>query len=163
MIKYRKYLIVLMIIAASLISVKGTLAYFTTYTRVKGVKPVILSEKTQFKEEDISGNKHVIITCDKDSDPIFVRIRAYASEAIFDLLEYDFEEGKWVDTGDGWYEYTDVLMAGESAVMDIKIDTTVIENSQFNVVVVYEYIPAIADGNGGYIKDWDANWTGGGD
>ena len=156
----RNILIIFMIIAVCLISVPSAMAYFTTYARVKGTKPIKLKEVVRFKEEDISGNKHVVMTADADSDPIYVRVRAYASEEIMDLLTYKYTDGQWTES-DGWYEYYKVLNAGESAVMDIEIDKTDIENEQFNVVVVYEYIPAISDGNGGYVKDWDAEWTGG--
>ena len=157
----KKILITFMIIAVFLISVPSAMAYFTTYARVKGTKPVKLKEVVEFKEEDTSGNKHVVITANADSDPIYVRLRAYSSSEIMSLLKYKYTEGQWTEV-DGWYEYYQVLKAGESAVMDIEINKTNIENAQFNVVVVYEYIPAISDGNGGYVKDWDAEWTGGG-
>jgi len=160
--RIRNIIIIFMIIAACMISVPSAMAYFTTYARVKGTKPVVLKEVVRFKEEDIGGNKRVTIKADSDSDPIFVRVRAYASEEIADLIEYSYASGEWKMTSDGWYEYSKVLMANEEASMDILVDKTNIEASQFNVVVVYEYIPAISDGNGGYVKDWNANWTGGG-
>ena len=160
--RIRNILVIFMIIAACVIAVPETMAYFTTYARVKGSKPVVLKEVVKFKEEEIGGNKRVVIKADSDSDPIYVRIRAYASEEIADLIEYDYESGEWRMTSDGWYEYYKVLMPDEEASMDILVDKLNLEVQQFNVVVVYEYIPAISDGNGGYVKDWNAEWTGGG-
>ena len=158
-----KMILLLMIVLTFMISVPKTLAYFSTYVQAKGTVPVALKEVVKFKEDDISGNKRVTITADTDSDPIFVRVKAYASSEIMDLLEYKYSDGEWTET-DGWYEYNKVLLAGESAVIDIEINKVDIELKQFNVVVVYEYIPAISDGNGGYIKDWAADWeTGGND
>ena len=159
--KNRNILIIFMIIAVCLISVPSAMAYFTTYARVKGTKPVSLKEVVRLKEEEISGNKRVTIRADRDSDPVFVRVRAYASAEIEGLMDYVYESGEWNETADGWFEYRKVLMPGEEATMDIEIDKLNLEMTQFNVIVVYEYIPAISDGNGGYVKDWDAEWTGG--
>ena len=160
--KKNKLILLLMIVLTFMISVPKTLAYFSTYTQVKGTAPVVLKEVVYFHEEDVGGNKRVVIKADSDSDPIYVRIRAYASSEIEDLIMYVFEQGEWKLTSDGWYEYNSVLMANDEATMDIEIDKINIEMTQFNVVVVYEYIPAIDDGNGGYTKDWTADWTSGG-
>ena len=160
--KKNKLILLLMVALAFMIGVPKTLAYFSTYVQVKGTAPVVLKEVVEFKEEDIGGNKRVVIKADSDSDPIYVRIRAYASSEIADLISYIYETGEWKMTADGWYEYQQVLMAGDEAWMDIEIDKINIELTQFNVIVVYEYIPAISDGNGGYVKDWTAGWTGGG-
>ena len=161
--KKNKLILLLMVTLALMISVPKTLAYFSTYVQAKGAAPVVLKEVVEFKEEKIGGNKRVVIKADSDSDPIYVRIRAYASSEIFDLIDFVFEEGEWRMTTDGWYEYYKVLMAGEEASMDIEIEKASIELSQFNVIVVYEYIPAISDGEGGYVKDWSVGWTTGGD
>lgn len=161
--KKNKLILLLMIMLTFMISIPKTLAYFTTYTKAKGTAPVMLREVVEFKEENIGGNKRVVIRANKDSDPIYVRIRAYASSEIEDLMRYVFEDGEWKMTSDGWYEYQKVLMAGDEAGMDIEIEKVNIELAQFNVIVVYEYIPAISDGKGGYVKDWTANWTGGND
>ena len=79
-----------------------------------------------------------------------------------DVLYYNYTEGDWKLTGDGWYEYQKVLMPGEEAVIDIEVDKLGLEMAQFNVVAVYEYIPAISDGSGGYVADWSVGWTEGG-
>lgn len=162
MSRKNRFILIAMLLLTFIINVPRTLAYFTTYTQVKGSVPVALKEGIIFLEQNIGGNKRISVTANADSDPIFVRVRAYASEEIMDRLDYVYDRNEWTMTNDGWYEYSSVLRANETASLDIEIDKINITMSQFNVIVVYEYIPALSDGQGGYIKDWDAGWTLGG-
>ena len=163
MTKNKKLLLLIMLACVMFISVPKAFAYFSTYTEVSGSKPVILKEKSGFKEINVNGNKHIVITAADDSDAIYVRVKIFADDMIWNVMNVDYDSSKWTKNGE-WYEYNEVLWPGDDgAVMDISVDTTVIELPQFNVIVVYEYIPALSDGNGGYIKDWTVGWIGGGD
>ena len=164
-------IIAVMILMTAMISVPSTLAYFTAYTRIKGTVSVVLNETCDFKEEkgkdpedkddDTYYDKIVTITAGEDSDPIFVRVRAFASSEIQERLEY-VTKGEWTES-DGWYVYNDVLYANDKAVMRILIDKINLDEETFNVSVVYEYIPAIVNENGEFVPDWNATWTGGGE
>ena len=162
MIKQRKTCIVFIALAVlvALVSVPSALAYFTTYTRIKGSSSVVLGETVTFNElETGTGDKHVTISVDEDSDPVFVRVGIFASGEITNRMTV---EGTW-EFADGWYTYGQVLKGGETAEMNILINKTDLETEEFNVVVVYEYIPAIVNDAGEFVPDWDAEWTGGGE
>ena len=162
MTKLKKMIMGLMLVSVMFMSIPKALAYFSTYTEASGTLSLRLKEIVGFKEVNVNGNKHIVITASDDSDPIFIRVKIFADDAILNVMSVDYDSSKWTYDGE-WYECSEVMMAGETAVMDISVDTAVIELAQFNVVVIYEYIPAISDGNGGWVKDWTHQWTGGGD
>ena len=156
MSKRKLIIFALMVIMTLAISVSGTFAYFSTYTRVDGTAPIELGEKTKFKEEEVEGGKHVIITALDDSDPVYVRVKAFAFEEILEQLEYTGEH--WTKDGD-WYYYDLPLHAGESAVIDITLkEDAEIEAEEFNIIVVYEFIPATLGADGQLYADWNADW-----
>ncbi|MBR2578005.1 MAG: hypothetical protein IKE38_03640, partial [Erysipelotrichaceae bacterium] len=162
MSKKKQMIFVLMIITALAITVSSTLAFFSTYTRVKGTAPIGLSESSKFKETEIEGGKHVVITCLDGSDPIYVRVKAFAFEEILEQLEYKGDN--WTKDGD-WYYYdlplrTDKTEAEKQAVIDIVLkEDAQIDLETFNIIVVYEFIPASVDTNGNLYPDWTAVWT----
>lgn len=147
----------LVILAAAVVlimalTLPAALGYFSTYVRIPGTKTVHLSDGDKMKEENVSGSKHVVITADEDSDPIFVRVKAFAPTDIEDKLVY---EGKgWTKGADGWWYYDEPLSKGGSAAIDISLPDIEIDKATFNVVVLHEYVPAIPDGRGGLTADW---------
>ena len=165
-------------------SVPSALAYFTTYVSAKGEKEVVLKDRTTIDEPEFSNfMKTVKITADEDSEPVFVRARAYKPEDIGIL--YVDDSGTWRYDNDGWCYYADPISKGKSAEeFNIKIGTlnenespmditglTVIgkepadgtlynipgtgkDGDNFNVVVVYEYTPVLYDDDGNAYADW---------
>ena len=151
MTKRKTLLVSIVTVLMLLVTITPALAYFTTYVRVPGEKPVHLGEKVRIKE-DGEDFKHVVLTADEDSDPVFVRIAVFAPTEIEKVLEI---EGKnWKKNG-YYYEYELPLYAGESAEINIKIpDGTEIDRETFDVVVLYEYVPALMDADGNLYADW---------
>ena len=135
------------------LSVPAALGYFTTYVRVPGSKTLSLSDGTKMKEENVSGKKHVVITADEDSDPVFVRVIAYAPTDIEKKLV--FEGDGWNKGDDGWWYYGQPLSKGQSAAIDISLPEIEIDKTDFNVVVMHEYVPAVPDGDGGLTAYWE--------
>lgn len=165
-------------------SVPNALAYFTTYVTAKGEKEVVLKDRTTIDEPEFSNfMKTVKITADADSEPVFVRARAYKPEDVGIL--YVDGSGKWSYKDDGWCYYADPISKGASAEeFNIKIGTlkqnespmdqtglsvigkepadgtiynipgTGKDGDNFNVVVVYEYTPVLYDDDGVAYADW---------
>ena len=142
---------VLMILA---VSVPDALAYFTTYARVKGSGQIHLFEQVDFQEgpsED--GNKLITLTVDEESGDVFVRVLAFATDDILKRLSYKNVD-EWSEEEDrncNIYEYNRALSAGESVTLELIVDTKDLEAESFNVVVIYEYVPAI-----GETPDWNS-------
>lgn len=151
MTKRRTLLASIVAVLALLFTITPVLAYFSTYVRVPGEKPVQLGEKVRIKE-DGEEFKHVVLTADEDSDPVFVRIAVYAPKEIEKVLTIEGEN--WKKNGE-YYEYELPLHGGESAEITIKIpDGTEINRDTFDVVVLYEYVPALMDADGKLYADW---------
>ena len=157
--KTKLIMLMVMVIAVLDITVNETLAYFTTYTRVKGSAELSLQESTRIKEEDVDGGKHVVITAADDSDPIFVRVKAIAIEEVLSQLVYSGERWSEEDE-DGWRYYELPLNGGESATIDINLkEDAELDLDKFNLIVVYEFIPAKLDSEGNLTADWEnGNW-----
>lgn len=134
-------------------------AYFTTYTDAAGGYTLELGDKTTITEEEPTNwTKHVVITSQEDSQPVYVRARAFCGSD-YELL-YSDGSGKWSPSDDGYYYYSDILNAGESTEMlDIKIENIpeeVKNGDNFNVVVIYETTPVRYREDGTPYADWSA-------
>ena len=157
-------LAVLLVLA---LAVPAASAYFTTYVRVPGSKTVHLSDGTEFDETQTEGGgKHVVITADEDSDPVFVRVLIMAPEDVLDALVITNggESGSWEDKGDfgsdgcsGYWYFSEPIKDGETAEMNIDLpEGFQYDGDSFNVVVLHEYVPAEPDENGGLTANWDS-------
>lgn len=138
-------------------------AYFTTYASAKGGHTIELGYETTIQEGFDSWTKHVKIqNTEEDSQPIYVRARAYCGDNYkLDYFSESSEDGgSWVDGKDGWYYYTKPVAAGEdTSVLDVIIADIPEDSDEFNVVVVYESTPVIYDENGNPYP-WDkVDWT----
>ena len=152
----KKSRMILTVLAAALIvtvSIGTALAYFTTYTMISGKAPVDAGPTTTI-EEFYDGSKHVIIhNTSEDGVAVFVRARAYS------IYELSYSGACWTKKGEYW-EYGSVVEAGEDAgelVIAINgVPKADMENmlQHFNVVVVYEAVPARYDENGEPYADW---------
>lgn len=132
-------------------------AYFTTYTDAAGGYTLELGDKTTVSENFSSWTKQVSITSREDSQPVYVRARAFCGSEY--TLVYSGSE-KWSPNSDGYYYYSDILNAGESTeILDVKIENIpedVKNGDNFNVVVIYETTPVRYREDGTPYADWSA-------
>ena len=64
-------------------------AYFTTYTEAAGGYTVHLGDRTEITEEFTNWTKHVVITSEEDSEPVYIRVRAFCGSRY--TLQYSGE------------------------------------------------------------------------
>lgn len=157
--------IVLTLSAAGMIALAGlnsANAYFTTYAEASGGFPLELGDITVIEEEVSDWTKHFVVESSADSQPVYIRARAFSGSAY--NLEYSNPEegeegagpGTWSLGEDGFYYYSDIVNASEkTSELLIKItnppqDVTV----KFNVVVIYESTPVQYHEDGSPYADW---------
>ena len=158
----KKLNICLALLAVLLILPAGVgkaMAYFTTYTHARGGYTIELSDQTTTHIDESFSNwtKRVTISNDEDSQPVYVRAKAF-SGSIYQL-NYSSATGKWAVNGssDGFYYYSDILNPGDrSEELLVKIENVPegTDEASFNVTVIYEYTPVRYDDNGNPYADW---------
>lgn len=134
-------------------------AYFTTYTEARGGVTLSLGSTTSIEEKVIDKTKQVQIVNEAGSQPVYVRVKAFAGSAY--TLTYTSEgAAAWLPGSDGYYYYNRILSGGEATdVLRIEIGGLPEdpgEDETFNVAVVYESVPVIYDQNG---FPREADWT----
>ena len=153
----KKHLIlaVLAIVLVLCASIGTTLSYFTTYSDAKGGYVIHLSPRTEITE-DVDGNiKKIQILNNGLSDedtgsfPIFVRVKVFNGT---DCTTESVNSAGWeYSAEDGYYYYQNVIYAGErTAFLNIEVKATesAAAGDVIDVIVVYEYVPAVFDSNG---------------
>ena len=131
-------------------------AYFTTYALVRGGFPIKVGDRTEITETFSNWTKHLQITNEAGSEPVYVRAKAFCGDAY--TLEYVDESGKWSLGEDGFYYYSDIVNGGETTeelqvkILDVPVDIK--DPLEFNVVVVYESTPVQYDADGNPYADW---------
>lgn len=132
-------------------------AYFTTYANASGGYTLSLGDKTTVSENFSSWTKHVVITSQADSKPVYVRAKAFCGSD-YELV-YSGSD-KWSPNSDGYYYYSDILNGGDSTdALDVKIENIpeeVKNGDSFNVVVIYETTPVRYHEDGTPYADWTA-------
>ena len=155
--KIRRLLIAALAVLTLAVSVPSALSYFSTYTRVEGERPIKLGEKVNVEESGDGSVKHIKLTADEESSPVFVRLAIFVPTSVEPYLVYE-DEG-WTKRGN-YYEYDTVLFAGQSAEFEVKLqDDAPIERDSFDLIVIYEYTPAMLDDAGDYYADWSLNYS----
>ncbi len=155
--KRRQILLTVLAVALVLsVSIGGAWAYLTARTSAKGGITVNAGPTTDITEPDVSSwVKHVVITNDEDSSPVFVRARGYAGQ----LYTLTYSGDGWTDGGDGWWYCDEAVEPGGSTpelLVTIGGAPADPENGQsFNVAVLYEATPAVYDASGEPAPDWD--------
>lgn len=137
-------------------------AYFTSYATTDGTYPVTIKETTKITETFSNWTKHLRITADETSGPVYVRARAFHSDAYG--VEYSDPAEKWEYRSDGFYYYKDILYAGEQTEeLTVKI-TGVPEDIEdplaFGVAVIYEATPVRYRADGTPYADWSVTVAG---
>lgn len=164
--RFRTLLAALAIVLALAAGFGLASAYFTTYARASGGYTIELGERTEIYERFSQWTKHVAVTSEEGSKPVFVRVKAFWGET-YDV-SYDGGE-HWTEGEDGFWYCGEILYAeGETPELDIHINnvpTDVESGDSFNVVVVYETTPVLYDAEGAPYADWnitlDTGTTGG--
>ena len=138
-------------------------AYFTTYTSASGTRTIHLGDSTTLEETFSDWKKDITVTNGSDSpQAVFVRVRGFSGEEY--PLSYN---GKgWSDGKDGYWYYDQAVEPGSAAAtITVSIDgvPAAEEGNSFNVVVIYETVPAIQNGedeSGNTVYE-EADWDGG--
>lgn len=133
-------------------------AYFTTYVEAQGTQTIALGDETTIEEPTVANwVKHVVITSDADSEPVYVRAKAFTGSKY--PLVFSDANGKWTPGEGEYYYYSDILNAGEKTEeLLIKISDvpdTVKDPMELNVAVIYETTPVLYDEDGNPYADWN--------
>ena len=145
-------------------SIGSALAYFTTYVEARGGAVISLGDQTTVTEEFSQWTKHIRITSDADSGPVYVRAKAFCSAYEFVYTDPSEDKNKWMPGADDYYYYSDIVEGGgttEELLIQIKdVPSTDVEQKDFNVIVIYETTPVQYDENGTPIPAKDIDWNG---
>lgn len=156
--KFRHYfLLIAAVLALLTASVGGAVAYFTANASAAGQRSLSISKPTTHVEETVvSGTKHVTVVNDADSQPVFVRVRAFCGAAY--ELETGSEDANWVQRGEFW-AYAQPLQPGSSTselLIHLKnLPAGTQDVRQFNIVVVEETSPVLCTPQGEPYALWD--------
>ena len=152
--RYISLAVVALLMTISL-TVKNTLAYFSTYSRSDGTVAVSLTDVTDFEEEIKEGYKDITIT-NEGNGPVYVRFAVFYPSDLAEAISIN--DSNWKYDGSMYYTYNQALPAGESVNLHVNIDQNsdafkkAEERGTVNIVVVYETTTSESDGNG----DWSA-------
>lgn len=148
LLKNKTALLVVMALVMVLgVSVKESLAYFTTFATAKGGYDVALGWETEIDEEFVDNKKTISIENTGDMD-CYVRVKVLATQEA--NLKFSGSD-KWKQGGDGYWYYSDIVKANsktESLIATIgPVDKDVIK-ADFDVVVIHESAPVLYDDEG---------------
>ncbi len=150
------FLTALAIILILTAAIDGAWAYFTTYTEAKGGYTISLGDKTTVEEDFSAWTKHISITSASDSEPVYIRVKAFCGSAY--SLVFSDTNGKWTPGGDGYYYYSDIVYGGGATEeLLIKIENVpedVEDADSFHVAVIYESTPVLYKEDGTPYADW---------
>lgn len=128
-------------------------AYFTTYTGAAGGRTLSVGSQPDIEETFSSWTKTVTVSNSADSQPVYVRVRGFASGH---SLVYLDETGAWTAGEDGFYYYNSIVNPGEAAApIKVGIGDIPEEEGSFNVAVVYESTPVQYQADGTPYADWE--------
>lgn len=140
-------------------------AYFTSYATAKGSIALNLGHEERITEEFSDWQKVLDIENDEDSNPVYVRMRAYSAEY---PVTYE-NNANWTQVGD-WMYYNGVLDPGKKLsdsgdellvqINDVPAsgDSSLEDGKTFNVIVVYESTEVQYDEAGNVIPAAEAAW-----
>lgn len=153
--KNLKFLAVLAVVLVLGSSIGSAWAYFTTYTSARGGYVMKLGDETEIGEKFSEWTKHVSITSDENSEPVYVRAKAFCGSKY--TLVYSSENNKWTAGDDGYYYYSDIVYGGQTTEeLLVKIENVPEgeDADSFDVVVIYETTPVLYHEDGTPYADW---------
>ncbi len=162
--KKRYYPAVLTLTAVLMVAGAGigkAWAYFTTFSEAAGGYTIHLGDRTEFTEEFSNQTKHLVVTSDADSDPIYVRAKAFSGSP----YPLTYSGDGWTLGADDYYYYGSIVNGGESTkALDIRIDHIPVdgekaEKDYFNVVVIYESTPVKYHEDGKAYTIGETDWS----
>ena len=152
-------------------------AYFTTYCRAKGGYPIVLGHEEHEEEKFKQWNKELSIKISDDSNPVYLRARAFCADYELSysdkIVEKDGGETvneKWVGPDNkGWVYYTEIVGKDDKRTADslfVRINNVpdnkeegALKGDEFNVIIVYEATRVQYDDDGNELP-WDrVDWT----
>ncbi len=161
-------------------TIQPAIAYFTTYVRARGGYTVSIGDTTKIRERYSDWTKHVVISNEEGSEPVFIRARVLYSGKYGVSVS---GEGWTERNDDGYYYYgssatalTIVEGGKETTALDVTITGVPVvptENNEtdaeveeafkrlkdgegFSVTVIYESTPVRYQEDGTAYADWDA-------
>ena len=138
-------------------SIGTAMAYFTANTEAEGAVPLTLGDREEIEEEFQDWVKHVTITSQEDSEPVYIRAKVFYSVA--SGLTADVGGKGWSAGDDGYYYYGKIVKEKESTTsLDVAIGNIpkdAKEGDEFNVVVIYESAPVRYKADGTAYADWE--------
>lgn len=170
--KNKRILLALLALALAVTTaLPAAMAYFTTNAQATGSRALKLGGTTTIEETMAEWTKEVTISADDNSQPMWVRARAYSTQTLVIVAE---AEGDWAAGGDGWYYFTTPLAKpadGKTAVekttqLLVRIDPIKVSGPNeipdgFDVTVVYESAPVIYKDDGTQYGCMDKDvWSG---
>lgn len=167
--KNRKLILVLLaFVLAVSASIQPAIAYFTTYTYAKGGHPIYLRDTTRIEEKFSNRVKHIRISSDDNSEPVWVRAKVFCAYQDVESVTIASETNKWVKgeedaNGYVFYNYTEPLTAGNktdelTVTINFKENVEPAEGDNFNVIVVYESTPVRSTDATYEDAKWDATF-----
>lgn len=179
----KKRNVFLAVLAAGLVltaSIGSAWAYFTTYVEADGGYTISLGDETTVEEEFSSWMKHLVVTSTADSEPVYVRARAFAGDSypltysdgeVLDAEDPDGthgndgvgngQKGVWTPNADGYYYYSKIIYGGgKTNELQVKIENVPqdVTEKEFNVVVIYETTPVQYKEDGTAFRPDEINW-----
>lgn len=161
----------LLLIACAVIN--PAVAYFTANTSADGAIPLYFYRETEIYEEMDGLNKLVTIKNTGGdhpelADPVWIRARAYISDALNNDDHFFVSGDSWDDGGDGWYYFNVPVPVGGSTtplkveVKNLPVNEEYQENDEYyismiGVGVIYQSVTAFYDVDG--IQFQPADWT----
>lgn len=142
------------------LSVGSALAYFTTYARAEGGVVLDLGFTRILPEEKVEDRaKQITIQNTGDYD-CYVRMKALVGDDYIIGYSEPGDEEKWTPGADGFYYYSDILVAktGVSSRIDVNITFPEPEDGEapdFNVIIIQECTPVLFDNEGNPYADWN--------
>lgn len=140
-----------MIIAAMMIP---AWSYFTTYAAARGVQTIHLGENTRINEDFDNWTKKLQVVNEDKNVTVFIRAKAFSGKN--NPISYN-GTGWTENTEDGyWYCDEPIIPGGVTPYLNVVIEEPKDPklNDQFNVVVIYESIPARYNADGEAYADW---------
>lgn len=148
--------VLVMLIAAMMVP---AWSYFTTYAEASGGKIVHLRENSRIEESFANWTKTLQVENTDDTVSVFVRAKAFAGDN--EGLAYA-GNGWTLNTADGYYYYGSAV-APKASTDPLNVTITPPEgadiNDRFNVIVIYESVPARYNADGSAYADWTQELT----
>lgn len=146
------------------LTMKGALAYFTTYVSAGGSYVVNLGSQTEIHEDLSDMTKHISITNTSQINDCFVRVKVFYGGDLNVSYQDKSESGDlWTySEKDGYWYYGPILAAGQSTeILDVKIKDLPedFDRDSFNVVVIQECTPVVYDKDGNPTADWNTVYS----